>query len=288
MPALTNYSFSPVTRSYSMNADVTDAAFTALPDAVATGNPLNTDMFFVRQQYIDFLGREPDNGGLGYWTNELEKCGTDALCLNNRRVAVAAAFFMEKEYQQTGSFVYRLYKGALGRQLSFNEFSADRGQVQGGAGLEESKAAFAAQFVQRAEFRQKYEGQNNAASFVDALIANVRQGSDVDLTGQREALIAKYNEGGGDINRSRSLVIREAVENNVFKEAEYNPSFVLMEYFGYLKRDPEIDGYKFWLNVLNNKEPGNYRGMVCSFITSAEYQNRFSSVVTHNNSECGH
>jgi len=81
--------------------------------------------------------------------------------------------------------------------------------------------------------------------------------------------------------------LREAIDENAFKEAEYNPSFVLMEYFGYLKRDPEAEGYRFWLNVLNNKEPGNYRGMVCSFITSTEYQSRFASVISHSNRECG-
>jgi hypothetical protein len=70
------------------------------------------------------------------------------------------------------------------------------------------------------------------------------------------------------------------------KTREYNPSFVLMEYFGYLQREPDQGGYDFWLDVLNNREPNNYRGMVCSFITSAEYQKRFSSVVLHSDAEC--
>ncbi|HMF57547.1 MAG TPA: DUF4214 domain-containing protein [Pyrinomonadaceae bacterium] len=89
------------------------------------------------------------------------------------------------------------------------------------------------------------------------------------------------------MNQSRSLVLRELVENDAFKQAEYNPSFVLMEYFGYLKRDPDRGGFNFWLDVLNNRVQGNYRSMVCAFITSAEYQQRFSSVVTHRNEECG-
>jgi hypothetical protein len=59
-----------------------------------------------------------------------------------------------------------------------------------------------------------------------------------------------------------------------------------MEYFGYLRRDLDPGGYDFWLNVLNNREPNNYRGMVCAFITSAEYQLRFSLLVTHTNAEC--
>lgn len=80
--------------------------------------------------------------------------------------------------------------------------------------------------------------------------------------------------------------MRDVAENPAFKEAEYNAAFVLAEYFGYLLRDPEPEGYAFWLDVLNNREPGNYRGMIFSFITSTEYQRRFSSVVTHSNAEC--
>ena len=93
------------------------------------------------------------------------------------------------------------------------------------------------------------------------------------------------------MNESRALAVRELADNASFSSAVYNQSFVLMQYFGYLRRSPDAAGYNFWLNVLNessrNGEPGNYRGMVCSFITSAEYQRRFSSVVTHSNSECG-
>jgi hypothetical protein len=120
---------------------------------------------------------------------------------------------------------------------------------------------------------------------VDALVSSVQQASGTDISDQRGALIASYNSGG-DITQSRALALRGAVEHSAFKQAGYNPSFVVMEYFGYLRRDLEPQGFKFWLNVLNNKEPNNYRGMVCSFITSAEYQNRFSSVVTHSNRDC--
>jgi hypothetical protein len=78
----------------------------------------------------------------------------------------------------------------------------------------------------------------------------------------------------------------ELIESQSFKEREYNAAFVLMQYFGYLRRDPDQHGYEFWLNVLNNKEPGNYRGMVCSFITSSEYQHRFGKVATRSNADC--
>src|SRR5207244_4372829 len=107
-----------------------------------------------------------------------------------------------------------------------------------------------------------------------------------DSSSQRSALINKYNSGSS-VNESRSLALRAAIEDESFKQAEYNKAFVLMEYFGYLRRDPDQGGYDFWLDVLKTQVPGNYRGMVCSFLTSAEYQKRFSVVVTHNNGECG-
>jgi Domain of unknown function (DUF4214) len=80
--------------------------------------------------------------------------------------------------------------------------------------------------------------------------------------------------------------LRELIEIQSFKDREYNRSFVLMQYFGYLQREVDLAGYGFWLNVLNNGDEANYRGMVCSFITSAEYQQRFSPVATRSNSDC--
>jgi hypothetical protein len=80
--------------------------------------------------------------------------------------------------------------------------------------------------------------------------------------------------------------VREVIEIQAFKDAEYNPSFVLMQYFGYLHRDAEQAGYDFWLNILNNVQPNNYRSMVCAFITSAEYQRRFGQTVTRTNLDC--
>ena len=284
-PETVGYTYSPGSLSFSLFTDKTDAGFTASANTMAIGNPLDADLYFVRQQYLDFLGREPDQGGLDYWSNEMSQCGGDRECINSRRIEISAAFFVEQEFQRTGSFVYRLYKAGLGRQLSYAEFTIDRSRVVGGNSLEQDQADFARNFVERPEFAQKYGSATTAESFVDALIETIRQSAGVDLSEGRENLIAKYRTGS-DLNQGRSLAIREAIENDAFKQATYNPSFVLTQYFGYLHRDPDQGGYDFWLNVLNNREPNNYHGMVCSFITSTEYQKRFSSVVTHSNSEC--
>jgi uncharacterized protein DUF4214 len=216
----------------------------------------------------------------------LNTCGADIACLRARRIGVSAAFFAEREFQQTGSFIYRMYKGVLSRQLTFAEFSTDRVQIVEGPNLESTKVGFAEAFVVRQEFLQKYVNNTNATSFVDALLQSVNSSSGVDLSSIRADLLAKYNTGSS-VNESRALVIREISDNAALSSALYNNAFVLMEYFGYLRRDPDAGGYDFWLNVLNNREPGNYRGMVCAFITSAEYQRRFSSLITRTNAECG-
>jgi hypothetical protein len=108
----------------------------------------------------------------------------------------------------------------------------------------------------------------------------------VDLSCEKAHLIARYNMGG-TLNERRGRVVADIAENATFATTVYNPAFVQMEYFGYLRREIDADGYAFWLNVLNERDAGNYRGMVCSFITSTEYQRRFGTVVTRSNAECG-
>lgn len=282
LPAI-SFADLPIAREVvDLNANRLTAVFHDRSD----GDPLAGAQFFVSQHYLDFLGRIPDSDGLDYWTQRINECGTDRLCISQRRIDVSAAFFVEPELQQTGSFVYRLYKAGLGRQLTYAEFAA-RGRIISGPNLNQSKAAFADAFVGRADFVQKYQQHQTAAAFIDLLLEQVHESSQVDLSLRRSELIALY-QAGGNTNQSRSRVLRAVIEDASYIQAEYNPSFVLMEYFGYLRRDPDKGGYDFWLNVLNNRDPGNYRGMVCSFITSTEYQKRFSQVVSHSNADCSY
>jgi hypothetical protein len=284
-PSRANYDFNPSNRSFSVLADRTEAVFTGMwmGDSV---NPLDTPEYFVRQQYVDVLGREPDEGGFNYWSNQIRGCGNDASCVNARRRDVAAAFFIEEEFQNSGSFLYSLYSTALDRQPRFVEYAADRTHVVGGANLAEAKRAFTESFVQRPEFIAKYSSQLTGESFVDALLANARAtGSDLDAL--RDNLIATY-QSGTSLSQSRAAVLLALADNTTLRQGNYNSAFVLTEYFGYLRRDPDRAGYDFWFNVLNNREPGNYRSMVCAFITSTEYQRRFSEVITRSNAECGH
>lgn len=248
-----------------------------------TNTPITIDDtdFFVSEHYIDFLNRFADPPGMNYWVGTFSSCGTDASCIFGRRISVSAAFFIELEFQDTGSYVYRFYAGTLGRQPVFGEFMPDRQQVVGGSNLDASKAAFADAWVQRAAFLAKYPANMANDQFVNAVLQTMKAYDGVDLSSQSGTYIGQLNGGA-----TRGQVVRQIVEDPAFKSAEYNPSFVLMQYFGYLRRDVDVNGYNFWLDVLNNKQPNNYRGMVCSFITSAEYQLRFGSTVTHTNQDC--
>src|SRR5207253_5481406 len=202
---------------------------------------------------------------------------SNSACINDHRISVSAAFFIEAEFQQTGSFVYRLYKGALGRQPSYSEFSIDRSKVIGGSDLTANKTALLNDFVQRTEFKQLYPDSLTNAQFVNKLFDTAGL---IPFATERQQQIDAMNAG-----KTRAQVVSDVIDIQAFKDREYNPSFVLMEYFGYLRRDADANGYAFWLDIINNRQPNNYRGMVCAFITSAEYQLRFSSVVTHSNAE---
>ena len=71
-------------------------------------------------------------------------------------------------------------------------------------------------------------------------------------------------------------MLRRIFEDERFLSAKRNEAFVMMEYFGCLRRDPDASGYQFWLNKLN-QFGGNFEQaeMVKAFINSGEYRARF-------------
>jgi hypothetical protein len=267
-----------------------------LYDSGVVLNPIDDAQFFARQHYLDFLSREPDAGGLAYWTNEITRCGSNAACIHAQRIGVSAAFFIEQEFQETGYYVYRFYKASFGRQPNYSEFTSDRSRISVGPNLEASKQAFADEWVLRPAFAAAYPTTMSNTEFVNKLFDFAGlTASRYDPLRQQEILAMN----GG---RIRALVLRDVIEISDFKNipnpndpryselkqtSQYNPAFVLMQYFGYLRRDVDPAGYAFWLDIVNNREPNNYRAMVCAFLTSREYQLRFGSEVTRSNADCG-
>jgi hypothetical protein len=267
-------------------------AFGALPP-----NPIDDPTFFVMQHYRDFLNREPDAAGLSFWVNQITSCETDAECLQVKRINVSAAFFLSIEFQETGYLVYKFYLAAYGNlpgapvPVALSEFLPDTqliGQnVEVGIGnwqakLETNKQAFASQFVARPRFTAAFPNSRTPAEFVDALFTNAGV---TPSAAERTAAVNEFGGAGTSADTSaRGRALRRVAENTTLAQQEFKRAFVLMQYFGYLRRNPNdapeaglnFAGYNFWLGKLNQFN-GNFVAaeMVKAFITSGEYRQRF-------------
>jgi len=266
-------------------------------DATTGPNPIDAAEFFVRQHYLDFLNREPDPSGYAFWTNEINLCGTNPQCIEVKRINVSAAFFLSIEFQETGYLVYRTYKAAYGNllgapvPLTLNEFLPDSRRIDQdvivGLGnwapqLESNKIAFFLDFVSRSRFANTYPTTLTPAQFVDALFLNAGV---IPSATDRTAAINEFNGAGSTTDQAaRARALRRVAENVTFKQQEFNRAFVLMQYFGYLRRNPNdapepglnFAGYNFWLNKLTQFN-GNFADaeMVKAFLVSTEYRARF-------------
>jgi hypothetical protein len=263
-PTRANYVFSPNSRSFSALGHHVDAAFNGSYIG-ARANPLDTTEYFVRQQYLDFLGREPEEAGLNGWVNTINNCASvDTRC---DRVHVSEAFFRSLEFQERGYFLYRFYSTALGRKPDYAEFAPDLARVSGfltSDQLEAAKAAFVNSFTVRPAFMARYDSLNNA-EYVDALIRT----AGVNLS-DRQSMIDALNAG----SRTRASVLRQIAESGEVYSRYYNQAFVVMEYFGYLQRDPDAL-YLNWIVTLD-ANPADSRRMVEGFVNAPEYRARFA------------
>jgi hypothetical protein len=269
-------------------------------DPVPGANPIIQPGFYVTEHYYDFFSRVPDSAGLSFWTNQITSCGTDQACVDLKRTNVSGAFYLSIEFQGTGYLVERIYKTAYGdaqgtstfngaHQLAvpivrLNEFLPDTQAIGQGVvvnqtgweqALENNKQAFAAEFVQRSRFTTAFPSSMTPAQFVDKLNANA--GNPLS-TSERNQLVNDLTNGV----KTRAQVLRAVAEDQDLSDAEFRRAFVLMQFFGYLRRNPndpqdtDYTGYDFWLTKLNQFN-GNFVNaeMVKAFIVSGEYRGRF-------------
>ena len=288
-------------------ATTTTATLTIADDATEPAtNPIDDTDTFVRQHYRDFLNREPDASGLAFWKDNIDKCNdparrppglTVAQCIELFRINTSGAFFLSIEFQNTGYYVERVHKTGFGDinppavpvPVRFIDFLRDTQQI--GAGvivgqgnwqpqLDTNKAAFALAFVQRPEFVTRYPGSTSATALIDSL--NTNAGS-VLSDSERAALITELSPNAAD-PALRASVLRKIADNSTLQQREYNRAFVLMQYFGYLRRNPDatpeqnlnFDGFNFWLDKLNQFNGDFVKAdMVKAFLSSGEYRHRF-------------
>jgi hypothetical protein len=300
-----NYTF-----SFKNSGTVAKSLMFTVNSATPPPNPIDTAREFVKQQYRDFLNREADQAGEDFWTDNIAKCSDPARrpagqtveqCTLRQRETTSGAFFLSPEFQYTGYFVYRMYQGGLGRQPKLSEFIPDAQFVGNGivvngqlsaAKINQNKADYAQQFVnctdpakyRCAEFKAIYDGLSNQ-QYVDKLFLTTGVNASAS---DRAALINGLNGA----TETRASVLQKVVDGvtvlgegnqqfattygQAFYNSEFNRAFVQLEYFGYMKRDPDEAGYAFWLGKLN-QFGGNFVNaeMVLAFISSPEYRARF-------------
>ena len=270
-------------------------------------NVIDDPATFVGSHYHDFLNRQHDLPGLNFWTNEITVCGSNAACIDNKRTNVSQAFFLSIEFQETGYLVFRFYKETFTNSVArprgmprYREFLRDtqeigRGIVVGvgdwAAQLETNKQDFAQHWVQKPEFIVPFPLSMTAAQFVDKLFLHAET---TPTTAERNAAIAAFGAGGV---AGRAAALRSVADSGSVYNRQFNAAFVLMQYIGYLHRNPNdapepglnYAGFDFWLNKMNqfslpgedvrNEPVARARvqraEMVRAFILSTEYRGRF-------------
>jgi hypothetical protein len=272
-----------------------NATVTINDSAAPAPNASDDTDAFVRQQYRDFLNREADPAGLAFWTSEIDNCTPKPQCTDVKRINVSAAFFLSIEFQTTGNLVRNSYVAALNRPATNNmpefvEFLRDTQALQRGVivdpnnnawqiVLNNNLDAFLRDFVTRAEFIGLYPTTDTPTQYVDKLYLHAGITPTPD---ERSNTIAEFGTAPTAADAgARGRALLDVTQNPIFQHRQMNPSFVQMQYFGYLRRNPNdapdgnFDGYDFWLAKLN--QFGNFQDaeMVKAFISSSEYRRRF-------------
>lgn len=268
--------------------DSTPAAIVTIEDndAADTANPVMTSHpFFVRQQYLDFLSREPDTDGYNAWLSVLNGCANPnngpSVPSNCDRIFVSGeGFFRSLEFQLKGAYVFRFYKVAFNRLPEYTEIVSDMSYVAGQTAEEvyARKAQLVISFTERGEFQAAYGSLTNA-QYVASLMNryNLQQITTPDPAnpnGNVKATLTSV-ELTNRLNANlltRAQVLRAIADSDAVGAVEFNDAFVAMQYYGYLRRKPDEDGFRGWLRVLQS---GDVRTMVNGFLNSTEYRLRF-------------
>ncbi|HKS29654.1 MAG TPA: Calx-beta domain-containing protein [Pyrinomonadaceae bacterium] len=285
---------------------VSEAAITIEDKGTATNpteNPYLNNSFFVRMNYMDFLSREPDAEGFATWTGVLNNCGPEKGFLgapkNCDRAFVTHGFVASPEFTDRGYEIHRIYEVGAQRLPRYSEFVLDMASMSGAPGsqeLDQNTRQFAESFTQKQEFINKY-GDVSAQAQAEQLITKLEQTAGVTLPattqtlpGQppqynRQELINKRQSGEFTLGQTlRAFIEQKAVYDRFFERG-----FVTMMYFGFLRRDPDLNdpnlaGWTEWVYVFTNGGaergrpdilPRDIHHLTFGFIYSEEYRKRF-------------
>jgi lysophospholipase L1-like esterase len=270
---------------------------------IPSQNPYLNNEFFVRQNYLDFLAREPDAEGWNTWPGVLNNCGPEKGFLGSPpdcdRAHVAHGFIASREFTDKGYNVYRMYEVALSRLPRYAEFVPDMAALGGAPDsqeLEQNTRQFAESFTGRQEFTGKY-ADVSAPGQATLFIARLEQNAGVTLPDTTTTLPGQPPQYGRQelINKRQSgeftlaQTLRAFVEQKIVYDKFFERGFVTMQYFGFLRRDPDLNdpnltGWTEWVFVFTNGgaqrgradiPPRDYHHLTFGFIYSEEYRKRF-------------
>lgn len=223
----------------------------------APNTPITIDDcdFFLQQQYIDLLRRFPEtvcqpgeqSCGLGFYLPIINGCHpSDAECIRYTRGALSANFFRSPEFQAKGVYVMNLYLVTIGQRPTtvaevgqpgkverplYSEFMADMTAISStddrNGPSAAKKAALTQAFVQRTEVVNKYPTSMSLVAFGNALETT----AGVTFSAATDSAIAAAT--------TRAQVLQIVAESPEVNTKFYQPTFVTMLYFGYLRRSPE-------------------------------------------------
>jgi hypothetical protein len=203
---------------------------------------------------------------LSGWLNVYNNCGT-TVAQPCDHIEISSAFFRSSEFQERAYFIYRFYS-AVGKIPLYEGFMPDFAKVSGfltAQQLEDNKVAFVNEFMTRTDFQTKYGALTDPSAYVDALLQTVG----FTATPNRATWIQALGNG----SMTRAQVLRAVVEDGQTYQKYYTEAFVIMQYFGYLRRSADAS-YRNWIQTMNDTG-GDYRTMINGFLNSAEYRNRF-------------
>jgi glucose/arabinose dehydrogenase len=218
---------------------------------------ISNNAVFVRQQYLDFLDREPDSGGHSAWVN----------ALNNGmpRASMIEAIMDSGEFRLKGKFIAQAYLGVLARDADHGGFRAWLGALLGGM----SREQIVQSFLNSGEFQANFGSNLTNEQFVERMYNNILlRASD---PGGLSFWVGQLNSG----QMTRAQVALSLLDSTEFQNltAGQNRLNVSLLYFDMLRRGPDSGGFSAWLGALNSGAP--LTSVIDAFLNSPEYQARF-------------
>jgi hypothetical protein len=279
---------------------IEDDAADATPTTPAQ-NPYLSNTFFVRQNYLDYLGRDADQNGFTDWVNVLNNCGPQKGFLgapfNCDRAHVAHGFFGSEEFTGSGFMIYRLFEVGMDRLPLYREFIPDMATLSGfnltPAQKQQNFFDYLQDFTSKQEFINRFQDvslPSQAALYIERL----EQTAGITLPATATTQPGQPTQYGRNdliqLRASGQLSLGETLKAFVEQQAVYDRFFpsghVTMLYFAHLRRDPNLNdpnlvGWNDWVNVFTNGKPSegiaprDIHHLIFGFIYSEEYRKRF-------------